>query len=432
MYSEETESIDFKPSRWLYIFLFIYYSIWLMQSYGTMRHYIDFGFDDLDKFGPLEWCSGILFIIAGVYSFYAVIKTLRGDTDCITALKWSLILVLLYSLTNPTRGQIATYSILWMSIAFFSRPAFYLVFYLYLCFAKGIKRRYPKSERRFGPSGWMWSCLLAANIGIGAYGAYLERKTSAYCKPVDIALLELKPGEISDGYVIFNSDRQWTEWKNPADTLYIAHFDEILDTYPTLISTDSVSSAYISSGRCDKINQRTYNQILVQVLNSDYVKADEKWITAKEIAFTDSIITDKRLISTILQTEIDSVPMYLEVAMISELSSPKCCIITHISKRPILHDESIQIASSMRFDLKKIAESQYNKGGGNNKDKHTNRTTKRKYNTDANMLCSLLNCFAPCHLSSVMTLKHNKREIAYCECNYVFYDVLYCHINAKL
>lgn len=232
MDSEETESIDFKPSRWLYIFLFIYYSIWLMQSFGAISLYINYGFDDLHTFGPLEWCSGILFIIAGIFSFYGVIKTLRGDKDCITALKWSLILVLLYSLTNPIRGQIATYNILWWSIFFFSRPAFYLVFYLYLLFAKGIKRRYPKSERRFGPSGWVWSSLLTAFVGIGAYGAYLENKTSAYCKPVDTALLQLKPGEISDGYVVFNSVRKWTQWKNHTDTLYIEHIDEILDTYP--------------------------------------------------------------------------------------------------------------------------------------------------------------------------------------------------------
>ncbi|MBD5371065.1 MAG: hypothetical protein HDR80_10150 [Bacteroides sp.] len=70
---------------------------------------------------------------------------------------------------NPTRGPIPAYSIAALLAAFFIRPLFYLAFYLYLCFAKDIKRRFPKAERRFGPSGWVWTGLTEAFLGVGIY-----------------------------------------------------------------------------------------------------------------------------------------------------------------------------------------------------------------------------------------------------------------------
>lgn len=140
MDNEKEKEIDFKPSNWLYIFLFIYYSIWLLQSYGAISHYITFGFDSFLAYGSVEWLCFGLFIVAGIYSFYAVIKTLRGDKDCMTSLKWSLMLVFIYTLMDSTRGQIPTYNIATWLAVFLIRPLFYLCFYLYLCFAKGFSR----------------------------------------------------------------------------------------------------------------------------------------------------------------------------------------------------------------------------------------------------------------------------------------------------
>lgn len=125
--SEEKEIEEFKPSGWLYVFLFIYYSIWLLQGFGAVSHYCTFGFDEFQKYGLTEWLFFPVYLIAAVYSLYAVIKTLRGDADCITALKWSLVIIFLYTGYDDTRGQIATYNIWVWSAVFFARPIFYLI-----------------------------------------------------------------------------------------------------------------------------------------------------------------------------------------------------------------------------------------------------------------------------------------------------------------
>ena len=416
----EEEEIVFKPSNWLYIFLFIYYSIWLLQSYGAISHYLTFGFDSFRAYGSVEWLCFALFIVAGIYSFYAVIKTLRGDRDCITSLKWSLMLVFIYTLLDPTRGQIATYNIATWLAVFLVRPLFYLAFYLYLCFAKGIKRRFPKAEREFRPSGWVWVGLMIAFLCVGVYAGWQQYNISKYCKPVDVASLHLNKGEVSDGYVLFNSDRKWEKWRNRADTLYI---DERIETLPTLMSTDSVSKFYIASGRCDKSDARTYNQVIVASLGFLSKNIDGVYGKLREVSFTDTIVSGNRVMSTVYETTIDSVPAYFDVAMITEVKSPKCCVIVRADKRPIKPYQAVDFANNVRFDLQKVAKSEDNEDDSNAKNKSSHRTAECKQQAEANMFATLFHSVCPRHLFRKVTLKYHEREITYRKCNDVFYNL---------
>ena len=412
MDNEKEKEIDFKPSNWLYIFLFIYYSIWLLQSYGAISHYITFGFDSFQAYGLVEWLCFGLFIVAGIYSFYAVIKTLRGDKDCITSLKWSLMLVFIYTLMDPTRGQIPTYNIATWLAVFLVRPLFYLVFYLYLCFAKGIKRRFPKAERKFGPSGWVWVELMIAFLGVGIYGGWQQYDISKYCKPVDVSCLNLNKGEVCDGYILFNSDRKWVKWTEGADTLYI---DERIETLPTIMSADSASEIYISSGRCDKTDARTYNQVIVASLGTLPQKIKGKYGKMREVAFADTIVSGNRIMSTIYETTIDSIPAYFDVVMITEVKSPKCSVIETFW--------AVDFAKDVQFDLQKVSQSKDNEKSRNTKNKDSHRTSKRKQQTETNMFASLFHSIGPRHLFCIMTLKNDEREITYRKSNHVFYNL---------
>ena len=420
MDNEKEKEINFKPSNWLYIFLFIYYSVWVLQSFGAISHYITFGFDSFHGYGTVEWLCFLLFIIAGVYSFYAVIKTLRGDKDCIASLKWSLVLVFLYTMMDPTRGQIPTHNMITWSVIFFIRPVFYLIFYLYLCFAKGIKRRYPKSDRRFAPSGWVWTGIMIAFLCIGVYGGWQQYQISEYCKRVDVTKLNLAPGEISDGYVLFISHRKWDKWAEPSDTLYI---EKRIETLPTIMSVDSISRIYISAGRCDKPDARTYNQVLVASLSFLSASTDGELGKLKEIAFTDNVVSEKRFFSTAYETTVDSISTFFDVVMVVEVNSPKCCVAIRVDKKPIDRSWAVSFAKGLQFDLKNISQSKDDENRYNAKNKYSHRTTDCKQQSEADMFASLLHRVCPRHFFGIMALEHYKGEITYRESDYIFYNL---------
>ncbi|MDE7080885.1 MAG: hypothetical protein K2O78_04445 [Muribaculaceae bacterium] len=420
MDNAKEKEIDFKPSNWLYIFLFIYYSIWLLQSYGAISHYITFGFDSFQAYDLVEWLCFGLFIVVGIYSLYAVIKTLRGDKDCITSLKWSLILVFVCTLIDPTRVQIPAYDIATRLTVFLVRPLFYLAFYLYLCFAKGIKRRFPKAERKFGPSGWVWVGLMIAFLGVAIYGTWQQYEISRYCRPVDLTCLNLNKGEVCDGYVLFSSDREWVKCEEGADTLYI---DKRIETLPTIMSADSASKIYISSGRCDKADARTYNQVIVTSLGSLYKSIDGEYGKMREVAFVDTIVSGNRVMSTIYETTVDSISVYFDVVMITEVKSPKCSVIVRADKMPIATFWAADFAKDVQFDLQKVAQGKDNEKSCNAKNKDSHRTAKRKQQTEANMFAPLFHRIGPRHLLGIMTLKYDEREVTYRKSDRVFYNL---------
>lgn len=417
MDSEKEKEITFKPSNWLYIFLFLYYSVWILQSFGAISHYITFGFDSFIEYGTVDWLCFVLFIISGVYSFYAVIKTLRGDRDCITSLKWSLIIVFLYTFLNPIRGQIATYNILTWSIVFLIRPLFYLTFYLYLCFAKGIKFRYPKTDRRFGPSGWVWAGIMVVFLCVGVYAGWQEYQISNYCRRVDVTVLNLTPGEVSDGYVRFTSQRMWDKWTQQSDTLYI---EDRIETLPTIMSVDSAGRIYIASGRCEKPDARTYNQVLVASLETLSENTTGEFSKLKEISFTDTIVSGKRVFSTAYETTVDSKPAYFDVMMVVEVNTTKCCVAIRIDQSPIDCNWAVSFAEGLQFDLDNVANGKNNEDGNNAKNKNPYRTAYGKNQSDANMFASLFNRICPRHFFSIVTLKNHEREITYRKSDNIF------------
>lgn len=409
---EKKEIVTFRPSATIYVLLFIFYAIWILQAFGIIGFHVTFGFDDLQEYGMKEWLIIPLACVGGFFCFYSVIKILRGDKDCITALKWALMYSFLYTFFNTQRAQIPTNNILYFSIIFLVRPLFYLFFYLYLCFSKGIKRRYPKSERHFFPSGWIWTAITIYLIGFIGYFGYETYQTYQFCKRVSLENLVLSDGEISDGYIAFKSNKNWIASTVGLDTIYIG--DDKVACEQTMETTDSICSIILFSGRSEKQDIRTHNQILTKLL-----AVMDKDIL--EQSFCDTIVNDKHLIFTSFITKPELKSKTFTVATIFDTNSPKCAVFTSKFKGADNQEWLMEILLSIHWNLQSIAYGKYQKDSDDYKKDITYRTGNNEKQTDADMFASFLNGCTPSLLFGEVLLEHHKREITYSQSYNPFY-----------
>lgn len=356
---DEEEISEFKFPTGLNIFLFVYFTICFLESYRNLSHYLTFGFDELTDEYITIWICSIINIIAGLYSAYAIIQTLRKDNDCIVSLKFALTVWILYTALSP--DIIARLAEPLNSLQFFFllfRPVFCLTFLLYICFSKTIKETFPKCERKFGPTGWIWIGILSSHIINTAYGLYKTHEYATYCDYTPISVLDLKEGELSDGIIIFKSDRRWTKVETDIDTI----LDEFLVvTEPTLISKDSQSTICLSSGIvCNKPDIRTFNTVIALGLKQIDPDFRLSFKRIHEVSFTDTIVNGNRLKSSIFMAENDSAKRYYSVSLITDSIYPKSCIFVRMDKNEISPELSIKTAEGIRFDLKQILESKNN------------------------------------------------------------------------
>lgn len=412
---EKDEEIDdelFKPSRVLYIFLFILYTVWIWNIYGYLKYCFIFGFDEFKSLDTFGWVSGALVLIISVVAFYSIIKTLRGDHDCITSLKWAIIYALIYSLIDPTRMQVPSYNLGIRLAVYAIKPVLYLAFYLYLCFSKSIKARYPKQERRFGKSGWSWIGFTALLLVMGVWAGLKEFSLNQYCKPVDIAQLKLYPGEQTDGIVIFKDKGQWKKWE--ADSLFIEYDDMTL--LPSLRSEDSTRQIFLLTGRCDKLTERLHNSIIVQALGR--IKHP-----LTETAHLDSIINGNQVFATCFQALSDSISSSYSVLSISEGENAKGAVFMICESQDNGLKTAESLAESIIFNLSdRLPKKTVNKESSNDhKDEVSERIKNGNNNPRANLFSRTNKSLTPCYPLCIMLLKHNERVKAQDKSYDIFY-----------
>ncbi len=412
---EKDEEIDdklFKPSRVLYVFLFILYTVWIWNIYGYLKYCVVFGFDEFKGLDTFGWVSGALVVIMSVVAFYSIIKTLRGDHDCITSLKWAIIYGLIYSLLNPTRMQVTSYNLTILCTVYAIKPAFYLAFYLYLSFSNSIKTRYPKQERRFGKSGWCWIGLAAILFGMGVWTGLKEYSINQYCKPVDIAQLKLYPGEHTDGMVILKDKGRWEKWD--VDTISIEFDDMSLSS--TLHSEDPTRQILLLTGRCDKLTERLHNSIIVHVLG--HIKQ-----LLTETVHLDSIINGNQVYATCFQVLSDSIVSSYSVLSISEGENAKGAIFMIYESRDNGLKTAESLAENIIFNLSgRLPKKAIDK---ESRDDHKGKVSQWIKNDNKNPWPDLFSraCkrLPPCHPLCIMLLEHNEREQTQDKQKYISY-----------
>lgn len=389
---EKDEEIDdelFKPSRVLYVFLFIFYTV----CYGHLKYCVVSGLEEFKGLDTFGWVSGALVLIISVVAFFSIIKTLRGDHDCITSLKWAIIYALIYSLLDPTRMQVPSYNMAIRLTVYSIKPAFYLVFYLYLSFSNSIKTRYPKQERRFGKSGWCWIGLTAILLGMSVWAGLKEHNINQYCRPVDIAQLKLYPGEHTDGRIIFKDKGLWKRW------------DADMALFPSLHSEDSIRQIFLLTGRCDKLTERIHNSIIVQALG--HIKQP-----LTETAHLDSIINGNRVYATCFRASSDSIISSYSVLSISEGANSKGAVFMIYESQDNGLEAAESLAESIVFNLSgRLPKKAIDK---ERCDDHKGEVSEWIKNSNNNPWPNLFSCtnkrLSPCQPLCVMLLEHYERE----------------------
>lgn len=411
---EEKKITDFRPSKLLYVFLFIYYSIWVITTIQAAIFPLQFGFKYYHIESLYQWAFSALTLIGGLLSFYAVIKILRGDSDCITALKWSLIAVLVYTLSTPERTQSPSNNIWLVGIVFFARPLFYLAFYLFLCFSKSIKERYPKIKRRYGPAGWIWAGLLFLFILNSCLYIYHNYQENAFCERKDITMVNLSENEVSDGYIAFSTNRVWHKCSACEEAVCI---DDVLELHPTLTSQDSLSTIYLMSGRCAKRDVRTHNCMIV--LSSNLM---EERLKLTELYFSDTILANKRIITTLFTSDDhnNNRSIAFQITSIMDSTSPKCCAIIGIGALENISIDIKRISESTRFDLDYIPQSKDDINSNKSQYSQYYWIGNNDYQSDPNVFSSFAQSSTPRFSLSVALLKDYKREVAQGQYNNIF------------
>lgn len=341
MEEEEKELIEgcFKPSKWLYVLLFVFYTICICNIYNTIKYVWAFGFDEYADGSILDMICKAMMLLASIVSFYAIIKTLRGDSDCITSMKWALIYAMIYNLLDFSKMQIATYDLSVIWTIYLIKPTFYLTFYLFLCFSKSVRCRYAKEERRFGRAGWIWVAITIAFIGIiGVYG-YMGYETTKYCTPIDVAELSLRDNEVSDGMIIFNDDGVWEKCK---DTFVIDEAD--CSCKATLSRNDSTAQILLMTGRCDKYSERLQN---IFITNTLYMLDD----SIAELEHLDTIVNNNRLLATRFEQFADSTSRYNTIVSLAEGENSKIAIFLIAEKQDNGLALAKRLATSVIFDV---------------------------------------------------------------------------------
>lgn len=407
---KENKLEPFKPSGWLYIFLFLYYCVLIIQGYAVIYDYLSTGMGFSQQFGTIDWIITALNILVFIYCFYAVIKTLRGDLDCLTALKWALVISFLCALPNSTRRLFAyadsvPSSWIWL---IFVVPVFLIIFFLYLCLSKGIKRRYPEKLRRFSPSGWIWTGLTGVFVAIVCFVEYQEYQMDSYCRRADITRLVLGPQEVSDGYVVFCSDRKW-ETSNDFETALVN--DGSLLLYPGLFSLrNSNDEIYSFSGRSDTPPARTHNKSIYQLIN--YLFGENKYETYKEFFHMDFIGIDKRIITTSFEViKEEGTLCFISISSVFDSQSPKLITFLQMNNE-FDKNELNELAKSVKFDLEKFKKSKDDKSGEDGQDTKPQRIGKRNDKSVSNMFAAFFNGSPPRHLVGKMLLEHNEGKVA--------------------
>lgn len=411
MLEEEKEITDnkFKPNIGLIIFLFIFYCIWIWTIWGYIRYCLQFGFEEFRGLSLFDAASGLCLLLASVIGFYSIIKTLRGDRDCITSLKWALVYAFIYAWIDENRLAIPTNSpaVLW--IVFLIKPLYYLSFYLYLCFSKTIRSRFPKKERKFGRAGWTWVGITLCFVGLLGWAAYTQYGVEQYCKRVKIDELNLHSNEYSDGYIILKSPIQWTKTASQAPE----EIEDVLWYAPSLQHADTLrkETFVVFAGRCDKFSERTHNIILTRLLRDN---AENLY----EIEHQDTLINGNRLLATRFVDRSDIIPVFYSVATIAEMTHPKIAIISYAGQLDYGFSEIDKIAEGITFNIRirLVHEGIDKKSGRDKKQKVDNRIEDGNEQSLSKGYGRIFNSFKPWLTRCIVLLQNTERIQAQREC----------------
>lgn len=256
---EKLETIEeWKPNKTTNFLLFVLFCLLICRVWDWIKYWKDYGFEyilDYEKY-PLSFtwipiCTWIAIIAGDIMSFKTITLVLGGNRECVFSMRLCLIHIII------TQTLISPY---WHSIVPMALTNLYLLFFLgYMLFAKSIKEHFPKDERRIRFWGSVWIVLIIMYlIPILSSLKYLRSSSSA------------------------NPTYQYKEQNDFENDDYY------------LNRVDSCKNSIILAGQYTIDNTRSHNLILYDLLEG--LKKD----SVNEVSISDTLINDKRIITTIL------------------------------------------------------------------------------------------------------------------------------------
>lgn len=202
----------------------------------------------------------ILYIVWLCLSFWSIIRMLKGKADCVSSIKWTLVISLIISIyylfLSLGKAVLIHWSFVLPSLF---KIALFVGFLVYLAKSKSFKEQYPLAERRYSPGGWIWTLFMVICIGLFGYTCYTEIVKEAKSKAINPADLSIPADAHCDGIVLFISQDNWDSIKHKMIDLD----DEEQDVNVFKSANDSVFN-YVWSGCSPTSSHANYMTILLQ------------------------------------------------------------------------------------------------------------------------------------------------------------------------
>ena len=194
-----------KPSLTFTVFLGIFFCYLFRITLGAISQFSNWIIPEIHQSNSAIVYSiyYTVYFLWIVFGFWSIILALKGAKNAISCLKLCLpfhfVSFLLSSLPKLSGVNILSLIIL----------LFPLVFFLFLCFSKDIKERYPKNERKLGALGYIGIILYLISAFLFVRRVVADVSKRHYSKKVDPDKIELFSGELTDGRVIFKPLQEW-------------------------------------------------------------------------------------------------------------------------------------------------------------------------------------------------------------------------------
>ena len=337
MDKDEEKIMNFKPTTWFTVWLFIYFVSLVTETLRFAKQLSNFGietYSEPDYSWSLLAFSTLLRALFVLYSFKTITLCLSGHPNAISALRWSLFINIVYSYGNVF-GKIEILNNPTISFILLFEFFFLLFFWLYTFFSRSIKKMFPKSYRRKFLWGIVGLSLFLLYMAFMALLIFSQNRVKGNSVPIRVKSLALKKGEYADSLTIYRALSDWKYKKRIYETTYFEN-PRGLDIRVRSINLPDRSRTMFCA-------------FLGSFLSDDHVAIP------KEQSYFDTIIDEKKLYSSVYKMSKPDGVYYAQVIGVYDKDSYKAVLFfVRGDKIPLFSPESVsQICQGIDFRLEK-------------------------------------------------------------------------------
>ena len=285
-----------------------------------------------------------LYIVWLFLSFWSIIRMLKGKADCVSSIRWMLVVSLVISFSYLVQALGKAIMIHW-SFVLPSLIKIVLIvgFLVYLAKSRYIKEQYPLTERRYAPGGWIWTFFTVVCIGVFAYMGYTEKVKDVKSVAIDTVDLSIPTDGYSDGNILFISHDKWEKSKTK-----IVDIDLEEQEINVFKSTVDSTFSFVWSGNSPGSSHSDYMTILLQT------RPMSDSLFVGEVCSTDTIIDKDQYFVDQYSYKKDSLTYLWTFSVRFDSNSRKYCAFSRCvpqTNENAEYKKSFSFLKSIAFDL---------------------------------------------------------------------------------